>query len=214
MAKSGDTGVDLGRVVALRPVAIDDMAAARQLHMSAISCLAAEFLSDGEIGALLDMICQPAYVADLVETQLWGAWLDNRLVGTGGWAPSSESRATARIRYLSVDPLFTRCGIGRRLLADAETRATAAGYEEFAIRSGMHMVAFYRNAGYAVTSHGVVATASHVGLPVTYLRKYVQDRKARSRDGRAAPANTTLGRDGTADSIHDLARRLTAANNH
>jgi GNAT superfamily N-acetyltransferase len=159
-----------GRIV-IRPVGVDDWANVRYVHSTAFRLLAASFCTPGEIDAFTALVRSEAYAERLMWENLHGAWLDDELVGTAGWIPADDSGTQARITSAFVPPLFTRMGVGRRLVRDAEARALAAGFERFSTRATLNSVGFFEKLGYDVTSYGVHAIAAHQTMPVTYMRK-------------------------------------------
>jgi GNAT superfamily N-acetyltransferase len=159
-----------GRIV-IRPVGVDDWANVRYVHSTAFRLLAASFCTPSEIDAFTTLVRSEAYAERLMWENLHGAWLDDELVGTAGWIPADDSGTQARITSAFVPPLFTRMGIGRRLVRHAEARALAAGFERFSTRATLNSVGFFEKLGYDVTSYGVHAITAHQTMPVTYMRK-------------------------------------------
>jgi ribosomal protein S18 acetylase RimI-like enzyme len=71
------------------------------------------------------------------------------LVGMGGFKPRSS--AAAEILRVRVHPAVRRRGVGRRLMAELENRATARGFIEVVLDTATNQpeaVAFYRAIGY------------------------------------------------------------------
>jgi GNAT superfamily N-acetyltransferase len=155
----------------IRPVGVDDWANVRYVHSTAFRLLAASFCTRGEIDAFTALVRSESYAERLMWENLHGAWLDDELIGTAGWIPADDSGTQARITSAFVPPLFTRMGVGRRLVRDAEARALAAGFERFSTRATLNSVGFFERLGYDVTSYGVHAITAHQTMPVTYMRK-------------------------------------------
>jgi GNAT superfamily N-acetyltransferase len=167
----GRESVGLSDRIVIRPVGVDDWANVRYVHSTAFRLLAASFCTPGEIDAFTALVRSEAYAERLMWENLHGAWLDDELVGTAGWIPADDSGTQARITSAFVPPLFTRMGVGRRLVRDAEARALAAGFERFSTRATLNSVGFFERLGYDVTSYGVHAITAHQTMPVTYMRK-------------------------------------------
>jgi GNAT superfamily N-acetyltransferase len=167
----GRESVALSDRIVIRPVGVDDWANVRYVHSTAFRLLAASFCTPGEIDAFTALVRSEAYAERLMWENLHGAWLDDELVGTAGWIPADDSGTQARITSAFVPPLFTRMGVGRRLVRDAEARALSAGFERFSTRATLNSVGFFEKLGYDVTSYGVHAIAAHQTMPVTYMRK-------------------------------------------
>ena len=78
----------------------------------------------------------------------WVAEHSGRICGVGGWSPDGMERDLAWLRYLFVDPPAARCGIGRRLVAQAERSAGAADRPRIQVWASLNAVGFYRAVGY------------------------------------------------------------------
>ncbi|NJO23776.1 MAG: GNAT family N-acetyltransferase [Sphingomonadales bacterium] len=163
--------VALSDRIVIRSVGVDDWANVRYVHSAAFRLLSASFCTPSEIDAFTAFVRSETYAERLMWENLHGAWLDDELVGTAGWTPADDSGTQARITSAFVRPLFTRMGIGRRLVREAEARALAAGFERFSTRATLNSVGFFEKLGYDVTSYGVHAVTSHQTMPVTYMRK-------------------------------------------
>jgi GNAT superfamily N-acetyltransferase len=159
-----------GRIV-IRPVGVDDWANIRYVHSTAFRLLSASFCTPNEIDAFTAFVRSETYAERLMWESMHAAWLDGELVGTAGWTPADDSGTQARITSVFVRPLFTRVGIGRRLVRDAEARALAAGFERFSTRATLNSVGFFEKLGYDVTSYGVHVVMGEQTMPVTYMRK-------------------------------------------
>lgn len=155
----------------IRPVGVDDWANIRYVHSAAFRLLSASFCTPNEIDAFTAFVRSETYADRLMWENVHTAWLDDELVGTAGWTPADDSGSQARITSVFVRPLFTRAGIGRRLVRDAEARARAAGFERFSARATLNSVGFFEKLGYDVTSYGVHTGMGEQSMPVTYMRK-------------------------------------------
>lgn len=70
------------------------------------------------------------------------------VVGVSGWSPDPERADTAWIRYVFVRPEAAGRGLGRRLVATAESAALAAGRVRLMLWSSLNALGFYRALGY------------------------------------------------------------------
>ena len=157
--------------ILIRPVGVDDWANIRYVHSTAFRLMSASFCTPNEIDAFTAFVRSETYAERLMWESMHAAWLDGELVGTAGWSPADDSGTQARITSVFVRPLFTRVGIGLRLVRDAEARASAAGFERFSTRATLNSVGFFEKLGYDVTSYGVHVVMGEQTMPVTYMRK-------------------------------------------
>jgi GNAT superfamily N-acetyltransferase len=164
----------------LSPIGVDDWAQVRSLHIASFLSLVGTGLDLDLVEATRQAFMIPEYTEELMQESVWGAWLDGHLIGTCGWRPADDNGLQARVTALFVDPLFTRNGVGRSLLADAEARAGAAGFAVVTTRATAHSVGFFEACGYEVSSHGVHVICERRDLPVTFLRKALAQPAARA----------------------------------
>jgi hypothetical protein len=75
--------------------------------------------------------------------------------------------------------MFTRLGIGGRLLAEVEARAAQSGFDQLGASATINAVPFFERYGYIQASRGVKAFGPDCWLPVVFLRK----RAARRAEG-------------------------------
>lgn len=161
----------IAQLIELAPIGIDDFSALRYLHAKSLIAQTADAVSDDQAAGLIHLIYSPDYSDLVMDEELVGAWLDGELVGSTGWHPSREAASVARLGPILVR--HPRFGIGRRLLAEVETRARSSGFRQFATWCTGEAVPFFERRGYHVTSHGAKAFAPGQSLPVTFLRKDV-----------------------------------------
>jgi GNAT superfamily N-acetyltransferase len=160
----------IAQLIQLAPIGIDDFSALRYLHAKSLIAQTADAVSDDQAAGLIHLIYSPDYSDLVMDEELVGAWLDGELVGSAGWHPGREPAAWP------LGPVFVRhprFGIGRRLLAEVETRARRSGFRQFATWSHGEAVPFFerqRLSGHLARRQGVCAGPS---LPVTFLRKDV-----------------------------------------
>jgi GNAT superfamily N-acetyltransferase len=157
--------------VIIRPVGLDDWAAVRYVHAAAFRVQAAGHFTASELDAFAGFVRTQDYVDQLIAENIQAAWLDNELVGTSGWIPADDNGALARITAVYVRPFFTRMGIGRKLVLDAEMRARVAGFQRYSARVTFNAVGFFEKLGYDITSYGIQAMTAEQALPITYMRK-------------------------------------------
>jgi putative acetyltransferase len=159
--------------VAVRRVGLDDHAQVRYLHARAMRALCGDALSDAELAGVVAFIDSPAY-SDLLRTEeAHGAFMDGQLIGTASWLANADDGETARIASVFVHPMFTRLGLGGRLLAEVEGRAAQSGFEVLGASATINAVPFFERYGYAEASRGVKAFGPRCWLPVAFLRKRV-----------------------------------------
>ena len=155
----------------LRAVGLDDWSAVRQLHGGIFKRLAGILFDDAAATALETHLGTPEYTEELAQQNISVAIVDGHIVGTCGWIASDDHGRAARITSLFVDPLFTRLGLGRRLVWDAEARARAAGFQTITTRATEMTVEYFAALGYEVSSQGVVTPVSDLAIPVLFMRK-------------------------------------------
>lgn len=162
---------DISGLLTIRSLTIDDLAEARAVHRAAFRFSAKALILDTELDAALKLLSEPAYTDTLANTHLIGGFMDDTLVATAGWRRADGRDRVARISAVAVLPLFIAGGIGRRMLADIEARARAAGHREFFARALPHMLPFYTRMGYDIVQQGLKPNGLEPQLPVVALRK-------------------------------------------
>jgi putative acetyltransferase len=175
MSAAGQTGVAEPKVADLaviRRLGIDDFSTVRHVHATSFRSLAGPLISESELEAFTRQVYLPGYVDALMALETFVAEIEGKVVGTAAWSAGDDSGATARISSVFVDPVFTHCGIGRRLVREVEQRAAEAGYQRFSVRATANAVPFFQALGYEIASHGVSSlTAAEGALQVTFMRK-------------------------------------------
>jgi putative acetyltransferase len=159
--------------IAIRRIGLDDHSDVRYLHIRSMAAQSLDALSESEIVAFAAFVRSPAYSDCLVAGEVYGAFLQDQLVGTAAWNLNGDDGRTARISSVFVDPLFGRLGIGRRLLAEVEARAVQSGFGQLGISATSNAVPFFEKHGYREASRGVKALGPNCSLPVAFLRKSV-----------------------------------------
>ncbi len=155
----------------IRGVGLDHWAEIRHLHALSFRTLASRTIEPSQSAAFIAGIYEPDYTVSLQTHDLLAAWLDRRPVGTAGWVPFDHQARSARITSVYVSPFFARLGIGSRLVAAAEARAAAAGFQAYAARAFHPAVGFFESIGYSRSAQGVQSVGTEHGIPVTFMRK-------------------------------------------
>ena len=156
----------------IRPARAADGPAIEQLHGEFIRRLAVSYYSPAQLesvlaGGMLDRALVAAgtyYVAEL----------GDRLVGSGGWMPVGRDpggRWRARIRAIFVHPDWARRGIGRRLVAHAETAAAETGFGIFELEASLPGVPLYQSLGYREVARCGLAMPDGATLPDVRMEK-------------------------------------------
>jgi len=155
----------------VRPIGVDDFSEVRYLHARSLSAHTVEVLTDEEVAAFEALVYSPAYTDILMQEEVYGAWLEDELVGTVSWHAIGDDGQSAGIGPVFVH--YARLGIGRRLLTEAEARARQSGFEKFAGWATANAVPFFERLGYKIVSRGVKTLSPACALPVAFLRKEV-----------------------------------------
>ena len=157
--------------IELRPVGLDDLSAVRQTSALAYRAYAGPYLGEDQVDALVELVRSPEYCEQMLAAACLGAWIDERLIGTGGWSAAGTAGAGAKLIGVCVDPLFGRLGVGSQLVVAVEMQARRAGFALLSARVPAHAATFFKRLGYAGTSQGVWTTPSGVTIPVVHMRK-------------------------------------------
>jgi len=155
----------------IRGAGLDHWAEIRYLHALSFRTVASRAIEPTQSAAFISAIYEPDYTVSLQTHDLLVAWLDQRPVGTAGWVPFDHHAGSARITSVYVSPFFARLGIGSRLVAAAEARAAAAGFQTYAARAFQPTVGFFEAVGYSRSAQGVQSIGTEHGIPVTFMRK-------------------------------------------
>jgi putative acetyltransferase len=165
--------------IEIRQLGIDDFPVVRYLHATVLRAQTADALTEAEIAAFTSLVNSPAY-SDLLreENEIFSAWLAGDLLGTVAWRINADDGTQARIGFV-----FSRhagFGIGSRLLAEAEARALAWGFDRLTSFTTLNAVPFFQKRGYTVVSRGVKVFSAECALPVAFLTKRLARRRAGS----------------------------------
>jgi GNAT superfamily N-acetyltransferase len=191
MTELARSGLSAGAAGAaeIRPIGLDDLASVRYIHATSFRMLAAQHYSPDDIEAFTEHVYAVPYTdalaAALHRQQLYGAWLEDELVGTAGWSSAEDGGTTARLRYVFVRPLFTGMGLGRRLVLEVEGLTRLAGFHTFTVRATVNAVGFFARLGYQVTSSAVRPLSLTHSLRVAFMQKIEPEAMARAAEIRA-----------------------------
>ncbi|MEO1608956.1 MAG: GNAT family N-acetyltransferase [Pseudomonadota bacterium] len=174
--------LDLSTAVSVEHVDIDYIADIRTLKRDSYMKLYAQYATDSETAAFNDMLESSKFAENLYRSinkrQVVGAFLESRMVGIACWAESRDNQLTGSLRFLFVDPIFTRCGIGRTLLQSLEANVLTDSARQFSIRTVVQSMGFFEKAAYATTSYGALPVGNHEAFAVAFMRKSIADEPA------------------------------------
>jgi GNAT superfamily N-acetyltransferase len=177
-----------------RPIGLDDLASVRYIHASSFRMLAAQHYSPEDVDAFTEYVYGVDYTdalaAALHREQLYGAWLEDELVGTAGWASADDGRPVARLRFIFVRPLFTGMGLGRHLVLAAEDRARQARFHAFTVYATVNAVGFFTRLGYELASYGVRPLSTACALRLAIMQKMDPDTSVCAVEARPAASDT------------------------
>jgi ribosomal protein S18 acetylase RimI-like enzyme len=159
--------------IAIRRIDIDDHADVRYLHIRSLTEQSFGALSEPEVAAFAAFVRSPSYSDSLLAEEIHGAFADGQLVATAGWQFNGDDGRVARITSVFVHPLFSRLGIGRRLLGEVETRALRSGFALLGTSVTLNAVGFFEKLGYREASRGVRMLTPDCSIPVAFMRKSV-----------------------------------------
>ena len=179
-------GAPVHDLLGIRPIGIDDWSDVRYVHGRSFRSIVRPHVAPDLVDAFTAFLDEPCYADQLRSSNLIGAWLDGKLVGTAGWRRASDQGQVAQIDGLFVLPLFTFIGIGSALLTHAESRARAAGCTTFTTMATSASMSFFERFGYVTGGHGASLTDKRQDTPVFLMRK--QDRAAALDKGTGAEA--------------------------
>ena len=159
--------------IAIRRIGIDDYSDVRYLHIRSMTEQTFGALSDAEVAAFAAFVNSPGYSDYLLAENMYGAFVDGQLVGTAAWQFNGDDGRVARICSVFVHPVFSRLGIGRRVLVEVETRAFRSGFAQLGASATVNAVPFFEKLGYREASRGVRTLTPDCVVPVAFLRKSV-----------------------------------------
>ncbi|MEO1693688.1 MAG: GNAT family N-acetyltransferase [Pseudomonadota bacterium] len=163
------------QLLILEPLEIEALSDVRHIHRQGFRCATSFCLTDDELGEHDRHIESPSYADALMQAirgrQLFGARIDGTLVGTAGWVTADTASPTARLRWMYVQPMFSDCGIGRRLLSATELDAMRSGYDAMSVQSPPGLGDFLQHLGYLEASRGTMSLTHQLSVPVSFMRK-------------------------------------------
>ena len=179
-------------MIAMRLARLEDLAAIEGLIARSARELSAGYYTPAQVAALLRYV----FGAD---TQLIrdGTYLVceadvGALVAAGGWSrrgtlfgadrmKASEdplldpATDAARIRAFFVDPGWARQGLGRRLFAECQSAARAAGFRALALVATLPGEPLYRALGFELTERFALRLPDGVEVPVAHMVRRTDD---------------------------------------
>jgi N-acetylglutamate synthase-like GNAT family acetyltransferase len=172
----------------IRLATMADVPALSELIRASVSVLSAEFYTSSQITSALSHVFG-------VDTQLildgtyFVAEIDNQLAGSGGWSkrktlfggdqakpgetdpllkPGADA---ARIRAFYVHPLWSRKGIGSRILKSCEDAARLAGFSRVELVATLPGEPLYTARGYEKAEAMLIETPDGERLPAFRMTK-------------------------------------------
>jgi len=139
--------MDLADTLIIRPFQPADQPAARSLVLAGLA----------EHWGTLDPTLNPDLediAASFADGVFLTAWLDGRLVGTGGLLPAGEG--CMQVVRMSVAAALRRKGIARRILAALLEAARQSGCRRVILETTetwAEVIAFYLSCGFRITHH-------------------------------------------------------------
>jgi GNAT superfamily N-acetyltransferase len=171
----------------LREASHEDMTAIATVMRESVEQLGPTAYSEYQVASALRFICRPDE-ALIEDGTYFVAIIDDKIAGCGGWSRRqkvySGSAATggedaildpttdaARIRAMFVRPRFARRGIGRAILAHAESRAAAEGFQRFQLMALRSAGTLYESCGYRAVREAPITLEDGVVLECTLMEK-------------------------------------------
>jgi putative acetyltransferase len=102
------------------------------------------------------------------------------VVGVSGWSPDPERLDTAWIRYVFVRPEVARRGLGRRLVATAESSALTGGRPRLLLWASLNALGFYRALRYQRLRRATWPVAAGIDLDYVLMTKRLRRPRRRS----------------------------------
>ena len=161
----------LAPIIELRRLGVDDLSMARYIHAAAFANAAQAHYTAADTEAFGEFVRSPRYADLMLGNPAVAAWLGDDMVGTAAWGPGEGRSPTARVFGVFVRPMFTREGIGRRLVGHVEQDAHAAGYPALEAAATLNAAGFFEALGFRFVRGGTWALPSGREIPVTFLRK-------------------------------------------
>jgi GNAT superfamily N-acetyltransferase len=184
--------------VTIRKAHRSDVATLRELHRCALNGLGTPSYRPSQLAAFLAHV--PTLDLALIDDGTYFvAQAGDALVACGGWSArgpgygpalglhggEDAAGSPALIRAMYTHPGWARRGLGRRILAAAESEIRAAGRSIVTLDALLPGVPLYASAGYAATRRFEVTIAGGTPLELVHMRKHLQASVA-SREPEAA----------------------------
>ncbi len=176
----------------LRVATMADVPALNALIAISARELSAGFYSPRQIDALLTHVfgVDTQLVNDRTYFVIDGKTTDGGPVATGGWSarrtlhggdqwkeredsPLDPSVDPARIRAFFVHPRWARRGLGRRLYAECERAARAAGFRSFELMATLPGEPLYAALGFSPVERLTIQLAGDVEVPLVKMRRRI-----------------------------------------
>jgi len=98
----------------------------------------------------------------------YGAWLEDQLVGVGGWTPNPR-RGQAEVRHVATDPDVLRRGVGRAILGRVIDETRGLGLRELRCMATRTAVPFYAAMGFEKVSDIDVTLTGGISFPAVQM---------------------------------------------
>jgi len=174
--------LNLSGAISIKHVEIDSISSVRKLQYDSYNKEYARYATESETAAFIDNLESSKFAEDLqriiAKRQMFGAFLDHRMVGIASWSDSRDNQLISRLRFLFVDPFFTRCGVGRTLLGTLEETVRSEHSREFSIRTVVQSMGFFEKASYLTTSYGALPVGNDEAFAVAFMRKAEEENES------------------------------------
>lgn len=153
----------MSEAVSIRDAKPEDFEAIDEIHTVAVQRLARGHYTPAEIEAWSRRGNRERYLARLESSDILVAEIDGEPVGFGQLDPERSE-----IVAVYVDPERGRRGVGRRLVAELEEKASERGWDELELDASLNAVRFYARLGYERLGEKV---HEPIGIPCVRMRK-------------------------------------------
>ena len=189
-AKETDRGAGYSPVI-IRVAAMADVPALHDLIAASVRHLSAGFYTPAQIEAALigvfgvdsQLIHDGTYfiIDGDAGAAAAGGWSGRRTLYGGDQTKATEDPTLdpitepARIRAFFVHPAYARRGLARRLYAECELAARAAGFRSFELMATLPGEPLYLALGFTVAERIVVSPANDIEIPFTRMVRSITD---------------------------------------
>jgi len=171
--------LDLSNAVSIQHVEVDTISEIRKLQLDSYMKLYAPYATDSETSAFIHTLESAKFAEEVNRNinrrQIFGAFLDDRMIGIAAWSVSRDNHALSRLRFLCVDPMFTRCKVGQTLLKTLEQAVKDRHNRELSIRTAVQTMGFFEKSSYATTSYGAYPLGKDEAFAAAFMRKSIED---------------------------------------